>query len=115
MYVADERTNTICVFSCDGDLLFQFGAPEQPPVPYFLTPVALCIDCNDKVYVGSKMFYILVFDEDGACVKKIGSRGSDPGQFGMAPKPLCIDRHRGLLYAGDEDGERVQIFNIGSD
>ena len=114
VYVPDQKKNTIRVFSSDGDLLFQFGDPGRAPIPHMaiLVPMALCIGRDNRVYVGSGMNFISVFDEDGEFIEKIGSSGSEPGQFSSLPRPLCIDRHRDLLYAGDEGGKRIQIFDI---
>lgn len=117
VYVPDQKKNKIRVFTCDGDLLFQFGDPGRAPIPHMaiLVPMALCIGRDDRVYVGSGMNYIAVFSGDGEFVEKIGSGGSEPGQFSSLPRPLCIDQHRDLLYAGDEKGKRIQIFDISSD
>jgi len=113
VYVPDLDNNTVQVFTSEGDVLFCFGGPGRNPVPQFslVAPMSVAIDVNDMVYVGTGMGAITVFDKDGNFQKKIGSQGSDPGQFEGPPAPLCVDK--GRLYAGDQSGDTVQIFQIG--
>ena len=60
------------------------------------------------LYVGTGMSTITVFDKDGTFQEKIGSKGSEPGQFKRCPAPLCID-DKGKLYVGKQNGDKVQI------
>ena len=113
VYVPDMENNTVWVFTSEGDALFQFGGPGRKPLPQFslMVPMSVAIDVNNKVYVGTGMSTITVFDKDGNFQDKIGSSGSKPGQFEGCPAPLCID-NKGRLYAGDQSGDKLQIFQI---
>ena len=105
------------MFTSEGDplivALFQFGGPGRNPLSQFslMPPMSVAIDVNDKVYVGTGMTTITVFDKDGKFQDKISSSGSEPGQFEGCPAPLCID-NKGRLYAGDQSGDKLQIFQI---
>ena len=114
VYVAVTKQNTIQVFTSEGDPLFQFGGPGRNPLPQFslMAPMSVAIDASDMVYVGTAMTTITVFDKDGTFHDKIGSKGSKPGQFKRCPVPLCID-DKGKLYVGEQNGDKVQIFQIG--
>ena len=113
VYVPDIKNNTIRVFTSEGDTLFQFGGPGRNPVPQFslLAPMSVAIDANNMVYVGTGLSTITVFDKDGNAKDKIGSSGSKPGQFEGCPAPLYID-NKGRLFAGDQSGDKLQIFQI---
>ena len=113
VYVPDIENNTVRVFTSEGDPLFQFGGPGRNPVPQFslMAPMSVAIDVNNMVYVGTGMSTITVFDKDGKFQDKIGSNGSEPGQFEGCPTPLCID-NKGRLFAGDQSGDKLQIFQI---
>ena len=114
VYVPDIKNNTVRVFTSEGDPLFQFGGPGRNPLPQFslMAPMSVAIDVSNKVYVGTAMSTITVFDKDGTFQEKIGSKGSKPGQFKRCPVPLCID-DKGKLYVGEQNGDKVQIFQIG--
>ena len=113
VYVPDLDNSTVHVFTGEGELLFCFGGPGRNPVPQFslIAPMSVAVDTNNLVYVGTGMGVITVFDKEGNFQKKIGSQGSEPGQFEGPPAPLCVDK--GRLYAGDQSGDTVQIFQIG--
>ena len=113
VYVAVTKQNTIRVFTSEGDPLFQFGGPGRNPLPQFslMAPMSVAIDVSSMVYVGTAMSTITVFDKDGKFQDKIGSSGSEPGQFEGCPAPLCTD-NKGRLFAGDQSGDKLQIFQI---
>jgi len=51
---------------------------------------------------------VIKYDASGKFVKQWGSLGKGPGQFAM-PHCLAMDS-KGLLYVGDRDNNRIQIF-----
>ena len=53
---------------------------------------------------------VYVFDSDGNCLRKLGSEGSNPGQFSNALSVSYVKDNEVLI--ADEDNHRIQHINI---
>jgi hypothetical protein len=64
---------------------------------------------NGQIVVGNRGDYaLLVFDAKGALVKKAARKGKGPGEVDYL---LWLKRCGALLYTGDIEANRVQVFN----
>ncbi|XP_019850417.1 PREDICTED: E3 ubiquitin-protein ligase TRIM71-like [Amphimedon queenslandica] len=68
----------------------------------------VAVHTNGEVFASSRDRFVRVFSEDGAAVRRIGSKGNGNGQFGY-PWGLLLVRDR--LYVSDRDLNRVQYFS----
>ena len=114
VYLPLQKEQTVRVFSPDGEPLFQFGGPGRHPLPQFslLVPMSIAIDPNsNRVYVGTGMDCVNVFDKEGKFLEIFGSKGTEPGEISGLPAALHID-HNGYVYVGEKSVNRVQIFKL---
>lgn len=73
--------------------------------------MAIAIDAEDYVYVGSGTGTISVFEVKGQevnFVKAFGSHGNELGQFNTI-RCMHVDQH-GRLYVGEMGSNRIQVF-----
>jgi len=50
------------------------------------------------------------FSRDGKLLKQWGSKGTGDGEFNV-PHAIVFDVKNGLLYVGDRENDRVQVFD----
>jgi DNA-binding beta-propeller fold protein YncE len=81
----------------------------------FDMPTDVAFDSQDNVYVtdGYGNSRVVKFDREGVFIKAWGSKGTAPGQFDV-PHTIVID-DADLLYIGDRQNQRIQIFNANGD
>lgn len=126
LYVTDSGNNRVCVFSADGEFLFEFGSfgvakptPGSPVtyVPGSLNfPVGIDTDSQGNVYVAS--FYndsIEVFDPDGVPLRRfpdpatrVGKGASGQDGLGIAVTDVAVLDDR--VYA--TDAYQVLVFGL---
>jgi tripartite motif-containing protein 71 len=84
-----------------------FGtAPGQ-----FQEPSSVEVSSAGDVYAAGHEDRIQVFTMDGQLKFTFGKRGSADGQF-QHPHGLAMDRKGGdILYVGDQENHRIQVFN----
>ena len=68
----------------------------------------VAVHTNGEVFASSRDRFVQVFSEDGAAVRRVGSKGTGNGQFGY-PWGLLLVQDR--LYVSDRDLNRVQYFS----
>jgi DNA-binding beta-propeller fold protein YncE len=106
IYVADSALHRICVFDKKGRFKFAFGTGQlkRPSgIAYW--------QLKEKVYVSDAARHVIdVFDKSGGFLRKIGSRGSEAGEFNF-PTHLWVDNRSGKLYVSDTLNYRVQVFS----
>ena len=76
----------------------------------FVEPSSVELDTAGFVYVAGHEDRVQKFTRDGDLVAIFGSSGAADGQFNH-PHGLAIDRRRGdLVYVGDQENHRLQVF-----
>lgn len=104
VHVADER-GTISVFRADGTPVRSYGQDELRRV------AGLDVDAAGRAYVlDPEQRSVLVFDERGNVVFRIGSRGRNAGQLDD-PVDLAVGP-MGFVYVLDKGRKGVQVFSL---
>ncbi len=76
----------------------------------FIEPSSVELDSDGFVYVAGHEDRFQKFTSDGELVAIYGESGAGDGQFDH-PHGLAIDRRRGdLVYVGDQENHRLQVF-----
>jgi len=107
VFVADGTLKRVFGYGPAGNLLIAIGHDGE-----LASPSGLAVDrVNRRVYVADATRHqVLGYStEDGALVRTIGRRGSEPGEFNF-PTNLTVDA-RGQLYVADTLNFRIQIFS----
>jgi DNA-binding beta-propeller fold protein YncE len=107
IYVGDNGHGAIFVFGPD---LNYFGTLTKPGD--LETPTALAVDQGrDRLYaVDTRRHAVVAFDlAKGRLIKRIGQKGSDPGEFGW-PQGIAVAPD-GKVYVSDTMNCRVQVFD----
>jgi len=109
--------DTVMEFTRDGKLLKTIGKPGVSGAGQdtLHEPNAVLVAPDDSIFVVDGHLpdkghnaRVIKYDASGKFVKQWGSLGTQPGQFAM-PHCLAMDS-KGLLYVGDRDNNRIQIF-----
>jgi len=104
LFVADEHTHRISVFTREGKFLRSFGHHGQLD-----RPSGIAFDPHNDLYlVDSLNHRVQKFTQDGRFRAKWGTYGSRTGQFNT-PWGIAIDQH-GDVYITDWRNDRVQKF-----
>jgi len=124
VYTTDADLNRVQKFTADGKLLAHWGsAGSEPggfgPLPLQRNgkpatmggPIGICVDRQNRVWVGATNSRVQQFTNDGKYLRGIGGLGTKPGQFHV-PHALALDS-RGFLYVADTMNGRVQKFDVG--
>ena len=107
IYVVDMNNHAVQAFTPEGDFILRFGKYGTTP-GCLCIPMALVIDQEDNVFVGSSMGTVSIFDKQGTFLRQFGSYGSELGQFNQI-RGMHIDR-KGQLYICEWMANRIQIF-----
>ena len=107
VYVVDMNNHAVQAFTTEGEFILRFGKYGTTP-GCLCIPMALVIDREDNVFVGSSVGTISIFDKQGAFLRQFGSYGSELGQFNQI-RGMHIDR-KGQLYICEWMSNRIQIF-----
>jgi DNA-binding beta-propeller fold protein YncE len=105
LYVTDlgGKLQTVRKFNRSGELAMTFGESEGLNFPN-----GLALDADGRLYLtDSNNGRLLVFDQAGAVVAKIG-RGAGAGNLGL-PRGLAID-NGGRLFIVDSSGQGVLVY-----
>jgi NHL repeat len=120
VFTTDPALDRIQKFTSDGKLLEYWGSESAEPggfgpprmnkdgTPGMSGPIAICIDRQDRVWVGATNNRVQQFTGDGKYLRGIGGEGVGPGQFHL-PHGLALDS-RGCLYVSDTMNARIQKF-----
>jgi len=109
LFVADATHNRVFGYSPAGDLVVAIGRDGE-----LESPAGMAIDADRQLlYVAdSKKHQVFCYSTvDGAAVRTIGRRGSEPGEFNF-PTNVSVDKE-GRLYVTDTLNFRVQSFDPG--
>lgn len=111
VYVADRGRNSIIIY--DGMGLYQSminlrGVTTQL-AGLVTDPEGKFIYAVDRGGIDSEMHQVLKLTPEGEIIKRIGKRGSEPGNFNL-PMDIALG-HDDLLYVLDTGNFRVQVLD----
>ena len=107
VFVADATHNRVFGYSPTGDLVVAIGRDGE-----LESPAGMAIDGDRQLlYVAdAKKHQVFCYSTvDGAAVRTIGRRGSEPGEFNF-PTNVSVDKE-GRLYVTDTLNFRIQSFD----
>ena len=107
VFVADATHNRVFGYSPAGDLVVAIGRDGD-----LESPAGMAIDDDRQLlYIAdSKKHQVFCYSTaDGAAVRTIGRRGSEPGEFNF-PTNVSVDKE-GRLYVTDTLNFRIQSFH----
>ena len=108
LYVTDEHTDRITVFSPSGKFLAKWGTSGSAQGE-LSGPAGIAVDANDDVYVVDQANNrVQKFTNEGRFLTGFGEAGDGEGQFNL-PWGLTLDSH-GNIYVADWRNDRVQKF-----
>jgi len=111
LYVVDQGTCRICVFSSTGAFQRSWGGKGKEKGE-FTAPRGIAMDQFDRVYVADSLNHrVQVFSAAGDYLYSFGGWGTELGCF-TGPSDLSIDPENNHLYVCDKGNCRVQIFEI---
>jgi len=107
VFVADATHNRVFGYSPSGDLVIAIGRDGE-----LESPAGMAVDGGRQLlYVAdAKKHQVFCYSTvDGAAVRTIGRRGSEPGEFNF-PTNVSVDKE-GRLYVTDTLNFRIQSFD----
>jgi len=112
IWTADIGSHVVLKLSPEGRVLLALGRMRIPgdDVLHFNQPTDVAWDRDGNIYVtdGYGNSRVLKFDKYGRPLLGWGMKGSGPGQFDT-PHTIVIDGD--LVYVGDRENARIQIFD----
>ena len=124
-WTGTSRTSDVDSASTDAETT---ASPPQPQVPtcvgawgeygtepgQFIEPSSVEIDLVGDVYVAGHEDRLQKFSPEGELIAIFGVAGVGLGEFDH-PHGLAMDRAQGLLFAGDQENNRVQVLTTDGD
>lgn len=117
VYATDTVMCRVQKFTAEGKHLRTWGSRDAAPGGFgggnqpITGPIALCVDRQDRVWVGATNHRVQQFDGTGRVRAVLEGAGGERGPFHV-PHGLVVDR-RGHLYVVDTGNARVVKFDPG--
>ena len=112
IWTVDVGAHVVLKLSPEGRVLLALGRMRMPgdDVLHFNQPTDVAFDRDGNFYVtdGEGNSRVLKFNKYGNVLLGWGMKGSGPGQFDL-PHSIAIDGD--LVYVGDRENARIQIFD----
>src|SRR5215468_7587666 len=113
IWTTDVGAHVVLKLSEDGRVLLSLGRMRTPgdDVLHFNQPTDVAFDREGNIYVadGEGNSRVLKFNKFGNVIGGWGMKGTAPGQFDL-PHSIAIDGD--LVYVGDRENGRIQIFDL---
>jgi tripartite motif-containing protein 71 len=108
VYVADEATNRISIYTKDGEYISKWERPGSGDGEWD-KPAGLAFDSEDNLYVvDSGNSRVQKFTKVGRFLLKWGQFGNGDGEFNM-PYGITVDKNNNV-YIADWRNDRIQKF-----
>ena len=112
IWTTDVGAHVVLKLSPEGRVLLALGRMRTPgdDVLHFNQPTDVAFDREGNLYVadGEGNSRVLKFDKFGNPLLGWGMKGTGPGQFDL-PHSIAVDGD--LVYVGDRENARIQIFD----
>jgi sugar lactone lactonase YvrE len=115
VWIADYGLHVVQKFTPKGGLLLTLGTPNKPGCDetHLNMPTGVAVTPKGDVFVtdGYGNDRIVHYDSQGRFIKTWGRLGVKPGELSQ-PHNIALDS-KGLLYVGERNNCRIQIFDQG--
>lgn len=113
IWTTDVGSHVVLKLSPNGLVLLSLGRMRVPgdDVLHFNQPTDVAFDREGNIFVadGEGNSRVLKFNKYGNVLLGWGMKGSGPGQFDL-PHSIAVDGD--LVYVGDRENARIQIFDL---
>ncbi|MEI2703167.1 MAG: hypothetical protein V9E83_12305 [Baekduia sp.] len=119
VYVGDQSSRIVQVFTREGAFVRQFGTPGSKPGELSAVSSITLDPVGRVVLTDGGSNHVVFFTPDGRLYRALGGSGSNPGQFRFGagggndqPAGGGIHYYKGVIYVSDSGNDRVQRMNL---